>query len=213
MVRVITEKYLRQNEELSKFGLTPRIVGDSINYVYHVLDQIDSQLIQGGGERLSELVELANLSAIIGNLYRSGIIQSSDGKFKSNAPHTYPDLLGASDDADDIEIKVALETNNPKGHLVKPGPHIIIRYVLSGLDGNYIRGKEARGNVAWIWEVRLGQLTNDHFNVSNTEGDSGKTAVINADGMDNLDVIYCDMNRCPLSPRGTRFKKLAALFT
>jgi hypothetical protein len=51
--------------------------------------------------------------------------------------------------------------------------------------------------VPWIWEVRLGNLTNKHFNFSNTEGDSGKTAVINAAGMNALSVLYLDRERSP----------------
>ena len=37
------------------------------------------------------LVWLANLSAIIGNLFRTGVCRSSDGMFLPNTPHTYPD--------------------------------------------------------------------------------------------------------------------------
>ena len=56
-----------------------------------ILDSIDAQLISGADSRLSELVELANLSAIIGNLFRTGVCRSSDGMFLPNTPHTYPD--------------------------------------------------------------------------------------------------------------------------
>ena len=210
--RTYSTSYLRKKSELSYFGVTPEIVSGAINYVYRVLDQIDSQLVQSGGERLAELIELANLSAIVGNLYRSGIVEASNGAFAPNAPHTYPDLLGKAEDSEDVEIKVALEKNSPKGHLVKPGPHIIIRYVLAQADGRFVMGKENRGSIVWIWEVRVGNLLSEHFNVSNTEGDSGKTAVINAAGMDALSVIYCDLERCPLPPRGSKYRALANLF-
>lgn len=182
---------------LLAFGLKPECIAAAVGYVYNVLDTIDQTLLAAGSPRLSELVELANLSAIIGNLFRAGITKGSGGAFKCNRPHTYPDLLGIGEGCQDIEIKVALETNKPKGHLVKPGPHLTLRYVLGNEDGTYTPGKKNRGQVVWLWEVRAGVLREEHFNCSNTEGDSGKTAVINAAGMQSLVVVYCDLRRCP----------------
>ena len=103
------------------------------------------------------------------------------------------DVIGKLD-----SIKVALENNKPKGHLVKPGPHLTLRYVLTNEDGVYIRGKEFRGTVPWIWEIKIGELSESHFNFSNTAGDSGKTAVINAAGMNALTTVFFDRTRCPL---------------
>jgi hypothetical protein len=182
-----------------RFGLSASTIGDSIAHVHQVLDSIDYQLLENGGERLSQLVELANLSAIVGNLFRGAIVKNSDGGFCANAPHTYPDLLATADHCTDVEIKVALEANKPKGHLVKPGPHITVRYVLGGDSGDYTRGKTFRGTKVWIWEVRVGTLLEEHFGFSSTEGDSGKTAVINTAGMNALDVVYQDLQRCPVA--------------
>lgn len=199
-MRTPAQDALRRELEHYKYGLTEKIVGEAVEYVHGTLDSIDAPLQAAADTRLSQLVELANLSAIIGNLFRVGICKSSDGIFLPNAPHTYPDLLANKDyvDACDIEIKVALENNKPKGHLVKPGPHMTVRYVLADEQGIYTRGKTNRGIVPWIWEVRIGELQFAHFNFSNTEGDSGKTAVINAAGMQNLSVVYFDKARCPL---------------
>lgn len=212
MSRVCNEKYLAHQPSLDQFGLSIDMIGTSITYVYEILDSIDGKLIDAGGERLSELVELANLSSIIGNLYRGGIVRTSKGRFEANAPHTYPDLLGRGTGCKDIEIKVALENNKPKGHLIKPGPHLTLRYVLGDANGRYQRGKASRGKVPWIWEVRVGYLKDNHFNFSNTEGDSGKTAVINAAGMEALQLVYCDLERCPLSPSGTTYRDAALRF-
>lgn len=213
MSRVCNEKYLAHQPSLDQFGLSVDVIGRSVTYVYEILDSIDGKLIEAGGERLSELVELANLSAIIGNLYRGGIVRTSKGRFEANAPHTYPDLLGRGPGCKDVEIKVALENNKPKGHLIKPGPHLTLRYVLGDANGKYQRGKDCRGKVPWIWEVRVGSLKDNHFNFSNTEGDSGKTAVINAEGMEALQLVYCDLDRCPLSPSGSAYRDAASLFT
>lgn len=199
-MRIYPEDALSREEKLYRYGVTADIVDSAVRYVHKILDSIDGQLMTGADSRLSELVELANLSAIIGNLFRTGICRASDGIFVPNAPHTYPDILANPEyvDARDVEIKVAMENNKPKGHLVKPGPHITVRYVLASENGVYTRGKANRGVVPWIWEVRVGELESHHFNFSNTEGDSGKTAVINAAGMSALSVVYFDRSRCPL---------------
>ena len=173
----------------------------AINYVHRILDRLDSTLVSCGESRLSKMVELANLSAIIGNLLRTGISNASNGRFIANSPHKYPDLQSTTDGIADLEIKVALENNKPKGHLVKPGPHLICRYVLGGPNGEFKLGKENRGDVVWIWELRAGVLLEEHFAVSNTEGDSGKTAVINSKGLYQLQLIYCSMEHFPGGPK------------
>lgn len=205
-----TATYLRDCIELSRLGMTAAMIGSAIDFVYDRMDVIDVNLLDGGGERLSQLVELANLSAIIGNLFRGGVVKASNGRFGPNGPHKYPDILGLQPGCQDVEIKVALEDNKPKGHLVKPGPHLTVRYVLGANDGSYARGK--RGVVAWIWEVRAGVLREEHFNCSNTAGDSGKTAVFNAAGMQALKVVYGDLDRCPLSASGAAYGELSQLF-
>lgn len=194
---------------LLKLGLTGTIVRDAIQHTHRVLDLIDTSLVEETGDRLTSLLELANLSAIVGNLFRSGVAKASGGAFKANSPHTFPDLLAVNASGSDIEIKVALETNNPKGHLVKPGPHITVRYVLADEKGKYERGNSSRGDVAWIWEVRVGVLEQTHFNFSNTEGDSGKTAVINASGMKSLAPVFIDLEKCPYPDRGQIYSSLA----
>ena len=201
-----------EHDLLEEFGLSPAIIRGTLQYTHEVLDRIDNTLIEAGGDRLASLIELANLSAIVGNLLRSGVSKASDGAFKANKPHTFPDLLAVSPGARDIEIKVALESNKPKGHLIKPGPHLIARYVLADGKGQYTRGKATRGDVAWIWEVRVGLLEESHFNCSNTPGDSGKTAVINAEGMTTLAPVFIDLTKCPYAPTGSVTLTLAELY-
>lgn len=176
-------------------GLGETWVSEAIEATHRTVDRIDEQLISTGSPPLAEVVELANLSAIIGNLLREALARGSNGRYKSNEPHTYPDLISPSGDAEGLEIKIALETNKPKGHLPKPGPHLTCRYVLADRAGNYSR--QDRGNVVWIWEVRLGELSKEDFSLSNTPGDSGKTAVIKTDSLDRLDCIYFDRRFLP----------------
>jgi hypothetical protein len=196
---------------LDRLGLTPKALAGGIDYTYTVLDSLDGTLANNGEPPLSQLLELANLSAVIGNLMRRGIGTASDGRFMANGPHKYPDLLSADSRYEPIEIKMAMETNKPKGHLAKPGPHLTIRYVLGGADGSFTRGRENRGAVAWIWEIRAGILSLEDFSISNTAGDSGKTAVINANGMAALHVVYCDLERCPHTPKGRLLNILSQL--
>ena len=176
-------------------GLGAAWIAGAIANTYRRLDLIDEQLVNAGTQPLAEIVELANLSAMIGNLLRSALANASEERYRSNDPHKYPDLVSESAGASDLEIKVALETNQPKGHLPKPGHHLIFRYVLGDRPGEYVRGQ--RGNVAWIWEARLGHLSAVNFAESNTPGDSGKTAFIKPHVLDAMTCVYYDRRFLP----------------
>lgn len=210
MNRSVESHEIINDEALEAVGLSRAMVAGGISTVHKILDGLDLTLMSNGESRLSQMVELANLSAIIGNLLRTGVAKASNGRFMANGPHRYPDLIACEPGNGDLEIKVALETNKPKGHLAKPGPHLTCRYVLANADGAFTQGKASRGDVAWIWEVRAGILEESHFNISNTPGDSGKTAVINAEGFRHLHVVYCALPLCPAGPR-TRAQYAALL--
>lgn len=107
----------------------------SIAFLKQCLDGIDKTLIDADVFPLSQTVELANLSSMIGNIFSSSIAQHSDGVFQRNGPHKYPDLLSTKENVPHIEIKMALETNKPKGHLAKEGQYLTCRYVLCNGDG------------------------------------------------------------------------------
>jgi len=197
-------------EALSSAGMTIEMIAGGLLYTYEMLDVIDKQLVTTGAFRIANMFELANVSSMVGNLLGSGIANHSNGVFQRSGPHKYPDLIAQQAGAESVEIKVALETNSPKGHLAKPGYYLTCRYVLCDDQGTYTRGKKSRGSVIWIWEVRFGRLTMEHFGVSNSEGDSGKTAVVNAAGMQQLSTIFCDLTRCPYALSGATYKRLKA---
>lgn len=209
--RMPADAVYRETDGTMLVGLTPDMLRGAVSYVFDTLGAIDEALIARGSPRLAAIVELANLSSMIGNLLRTGVARVSGDLFRSNGPHKHPDLLHRDDPSRNIEIKVALEDNQPKGHLAKPGWHLTCHYVLCGDDGTFQPGVASRGALPRIWMLRFGHLEVEHFNLSNTEGDSGKTAVVNAAGMKLLVPVYLDPSRCALTMTG-RSKKAKALF-
>lgn len=196
--RIVSNSYLRNCDKLFELTrLTPQAVKYAIEHTYQTFDMIDDELVQSGSEPISHLVEYANLSSMLGNILGAGLAEASDGLYTRNRPHAYPDLVPQQEGLPDLELKTALEKNSPKGHLPKDGTYITFRYVLASPEGVYERGKNNRGNTAWIWEVRVGDLTESDFAFSSTDGDSGKTAVIKSDSFKNMPVVFFDPRFMP----------------
>lgn len=200
-------EHLRNSESLINFtGLQPETIIRTINDCYNTLDNIDHQMMAQGIPRIANLVELANLSSMVGNIIGAGIASNSDGKYIRNRPHAYPDLIPTNGQGIELELKMALETNRPKGHLPKAGNYMTIRYVLGNASGVYTKGKESRGDVVWIWEIKVGYLSENDFSCSNTAGDSGKTAVIKSDAHNRMPLVYFAPEFLPYSNRsGTEY--------
>jgi transcriptional regulator with XRE-family HTH domain len=177
-------------------GLTAEMIRAAIDDVYSTLDLLDAQLVESGSDPFSKLVELANLSSMIGNIFGAAIVRHSGGLYERSGPHKYQDLRSTTG-GEHIEIKTALESNKPKGHLSKAGLYLTLRYVLGRPDGSYVRGE--RGDVVYVWEVRFGYLAESDFAVSNTAGDSGKTAVVRTDVLRRLERIYFDPGYFPMA--------------
>ena len=64
------------NDAMSKVGLTVQMLSDGVASTYRTLDAVDETLIKMGNTRLSTMVELANLSSMLGNLLASGIAKA-----------------------------------------------------------------------------------------------------------------------------------------
>jgi len=178
-----------------------------IEQAYENLDTIDFAFQRRGVKPLADQFdEYSALSTVIGEFFASGVAEASDGLYKVNAGD-FPDLIstGKQSGVPGIEIKVAMETNMPKGHLPKPGMYLTIRYVLADRDGDYEKGK--RKDTAWIWEVRMGKMKPEQFNKSDTKGDSGKTATFSADALWGFDCVYLNPDMVPYS----RYKDKEAL--
>ena len=189
---------IRNAERLKEFsGLTGKILLDAISNTYRTLDTIDRQLVAKGSPPMGRLVELANLSSMVGNLVGAALAAASDGLYQRNKPHHYPDLIPLGEHTIDLEVKMALETNRPKGHLPKAGNYVTFRYVLGDRLGSFSRGKGNRGDTVWIWEVKAGHVAETDFDISNTKGDSGKTAVIKTSRFNNMTLVYYDRTYLP----------------
>ena len=199
-MRKFEDKYLithNFNFNPNEIVVTPEIIKGSIVHMYDTLDMIDSNLISRGVQKMSSLVELANLSSIVGNLLGAGFADFSNGFYYRNKPHTYPDLVASDNIHAGIEIKTALVKNLPKGHLPKAGYYLTYRYCLTDPDGKRDLGTEETWDTVTIWEVKLGYLNEDDFSCSNTRGDSGKTAVIKTSSLNNMPLLYLDTSIIP----------------
>lgn len=193
--RFVSESGLRSKGYSA--GLTAKSLEAGVREVYTILDLIDDTLLQNAGVRLAGIVELANLSSIVGNILAAGIVKNCGGAFERAGAHKFQDLRACGPGSAHIEIKVALEDNKPKGHLAKgkSGFYLSCRYVLADANGDYTPG--TRGDVVRIWEIRLGHLAETDFSVSNTIGDSGKTAVVKTEAFKRMSLLYFDGQYCP----------------
>lgn len=88
--------------------LTSAMLRPGIEHCHQTFDTIDFQLELHGAKPIGRLVELANLSSMIGNVVAEGVAANSDGLYERNTPHTYPDLLPKKASAVPLEIKIAL---------------------------------------------------------------------------------------------------------
>jgi len=190
------EGTLRTGERfLELTALSGAMLSSAIEKTYGTLDLIDAQLLRSKSPPLAIIVELANLSAMLGNVLGGAIADASGGLYRRNGPHKYPDLLPLKPPARDLEIKVALAKNRPKGHLPKPGLHLTVRYVLGDHRGAF--DPRRRGDTIWIWEIRAGNLGPNDFSISNTPGDSGKSAVIKTKVFYSMHVAFLDERFIP----------------
>lgn len=199
--RIVQRQHFHNERILTELtGLNADCIKNAIQGSYQVLDTIDFQLAAHNTPPIAKLVELANISSMIGNLVGGQIATCSNGLYKRNRPHAYPDLLPVPPHGLNIEIKIALDTNTPKGHLPKAGTYMTFRYVLCDKKGQYTRGKENRSDTVFVWEGRVGRLGIEDFAISNTEGDSGKTAVIKTASFKAMSVFYFVREFLPYAP-------------
>lgn len=199
-MRKFENKYLIKRNfkfETNELKVTENIIRESVMHCYDTLDMIDQNLVSKNSQKMSSLVELANLSSIVGNLLGAGFADNSNGFYFRNKPHTYPDLLASNKNYPGIEIKTALLKNSPKGHQPKPGYYLTYRYCLTDENGSRNIGEEEFWDTVTIWEIKFGYLNSEDFSCSNTAGDSGKTAVIKTSSLNKMPLLYLDEKLIP----------------
>ena len=207
--RVPPDEAFLDDKPLRNVGLSKEVLSNALEATYHVVDSIDATLTAGGVGHLCQVVERANLSSMLGNIIGAELAKHSGEVYIRNGPNKYPDLLPKNkkdsttqDGSDGIEIKMALDNNAAKGHHPKPGNYLTIKYVTLDANGRPVnKQNREEGRQPQVWEVRVGKLTNDCFNISNTDGDSGKTAVVNKKGKQNLIPVFHDRSVEPHSTR------------
>ena len=74
------------NDDAFACGLTQQMVIAGLEYLYDTLDRLDDTLIRAESPRMAQLVELANLSSMLGNLLATGIVRNSGGIFERAGP-------------------------------------------------------------------------------------------------------------------------------
>lgn len=199
-MRKYEEKYVvkRNYDSIpSNISLTEDVIRGSIVHCYETLDMIDLNLVAKGASKMSNLVELANLSSIVGNLLGAGFAKYSHGCYYRNKPHTYPDLVATDETKPGIEIKTALLKNSLKGHQPKSGYYLTYRYCLTDENGHRLECQEDLWDTVTVWEVKFGYLSEKDFSCSNTAGDSGKTAVIRTTSLNTMKLLYLDTELIP----------------
>jgi len=71
-------------------GVTADTIMPAINDAYFTLDLLDRELAKNGSPPLARLVELANLSSMLGNVLGAGSSRHSKGLYVWSGPHKVP---------------------------------------------------------------------------------------------------------------------------
>lgn len=203
MPRELKRKYFYETKQTVDANINVDLIFNAVQHIYNIYDILDQQIYIGCGYHFADIVDTTDISTLMGNLLAFGMVDNSDGLFKLNKPKKFPDLLSQDLDVPDIEIKVTLENNKPKGHLPKSGYYLICRYVLCDENGKYDGN---RGYIPSIYQIRFGSINDLNFNIRSTTGDSGKTASVNWRGMMKLKVIYEDGSILPTVSKQRRYK-------
>jgi len=185
-MKTLASNYVGKKSNYKSSKLSNETLQIAVDKSLTQIEMFDSMMKESAGESLVSMMEMANISSMFGNFLAMNISQG-EGYIK-NAPHTFPDLL-ASDAKriNDIEIKVSLEKNLPKGHLPKAGQYLIVRYSLVDESGVL---RQDRGEHMGIYEIRFGNLEIEDFNLSSTANDSGKTATIKTSSLKKMGLLY-----------------------
>jgi transcriptional regulator with XRE-family HTH domain len=170
-------------------GLTAATVARAVEVAYRKLDLIDEQMRASGSRPIVALIDLPELSSLMGNLLSAAVARASNGLYVQNGPDHSPNLLPVRQGLPELEVATALETERPTGAARNAGLHLVLRYVLADRSGAYTRGEDSRGDTVAVWEIRFGDLTEaDYTGSARANG----RARLKKEALDRMELVYYD---------------------
>jgi transcriptional regulator with XRE-family HTH domain len=170
-------------------GLTGETIAQAVEFTYRKLDVIDQQIRDSGARPIVAFVDLPELSSLVCTALGAGLARASQGLYAQNGPDHSPTLLPLRQGLPELEVEVALETNQPTSAPRRTGLCLLFRYVLTQRDGTFRRGKDARGDTVAVWEARFGELEERDF-VTRAAG-NGRVRV-RREALDRMELAYYD---------------------
>ena len=191
---------------LRYMGCHLSVLRAAVLHVHMSLARLDQVLWSSSSLTLCQTVERATVSALIGNIFRAGIVKASSRDFYENSPYRHPDLLSRRSGCKNIEIKVACGRNNPKAHSICPGFFLFLRYAVLESERYTSTSDESRGSRAWIWALRAGFLNPRHFKIYMMKNGAPSVVCVNKSGVNALQPIFLNPQRCPYAV-GSRLRE------
>jgi transcriptional regulator with XRE-family HTH domain len=172
-------------------GLTGGTVARAVEIAYRKLDLIDQQMRASGSRPIAGLVDLPDLTELVGDLLSAGMARASNGVYLQAGPEHWPRLQPLRQGLPELEVAAALETDRPTGRPGTAGVFLVFRYVLADRSGAFTRGQDARGDTVAVWEIRFGALGEEDFHVTGTRTGAG-TARLRRGALDRMELVYYD---------------------
>lgn len=169
-------------------GLSREAIVQAVEFTYRKLDVIDQQTRDSGAPIIA-FVDLPELSSLVRTALGAGLARASQGLYAQNGPDHSPTLLPLRQGLPELEVEVALETNQPTSGPRKAGVYLLFRYVLAERDGTFRRGKEKRGDTVAVWEARFGELEEHDFG---TRAGSNGRGRLRREALDRMELAYYD---------------------
>jgi transcriptional regulator with XRE-family HTH domain len=169
-------------------GLTGEAIAQAVEFTYRKLDLIDQQT-RDSGAPIVAFVDLPELSWLVCTALGAGLARASQGLYAQNGPDRSPTLLPLRQELPELEVEVALETNQPTSTPSRIGVYLFFRYVLTERDGTFRRGREARGDTVAVWEARFGEIEERDFGAK--AGGNGR-ARVRREALDRMELAYYD---------------------
>ena len=169
-------------------GLTGETIAQAVEFTYRKVDVIDQQTRESGAPIIA-FVDLPELSSLVCTALGAGLARASQGLYAQNGPDHSPTLLPLRQGLPELEVEVALETNQPTSGPRRAGVYLFFRYVLTERDGTFTRGKDSRGDTVAVWEARFGALEEQDFTA---RAASNGRARLRREALDRMELAYYD---------------------